>query len=439
MRCPLHRLTVATISVVSVVSSAIAAEPPATRPWAKLAPDVVVAQDGTGQFKTIAEALKSLDVANKDRVVVYVKNGLYTDQLAINRPNVTLLGESRDGVRVAFAIPRGSRPGQRPTVGRAVINVNADDVVLQNITFDNTQTSRQHAFTIYGRGTRTATIDCAFLSEGNDTVSLWAEGGGQYYHARCAFRGNIDLLCPRGWCYVRDSTFFAVWNRAILWHDGGRDPRKKLVVVNSSFDGAEEHSLGRYPRDSQFYLLGCRFSAKTTEVRSDDAPDQPGADFRWGRRVYFADCHREGGDAPWHADNLASAAGSPAPADVTAAWTFDGKWDPERADAPRVTDVRVAGAQRVVEVTFSEPVTVRGRPVLVTRRGHLLAWTGAGNGGDTLAFAALDDDDEPAGLGTGPDGGAVFATAAGAWVRPADLRIPTRPSSTQPSTENVAP
>jgi hypothetical protein len=55
----------------------------------------------------------------------------------------------------------------------------------------------------------------------------------------------------------------------------------------------------------------------------------------WGERHYFYDCHRDGGDYTWFANNLNSAEGSPDPEEITARWTFDGQWDPE-ANMPPV-------------------------------------------------------------------------------------------------------
>ena len=38
--------------------------------------------------------------------------------------------------------------------------------------------------------------------------SLWLGDRGRYYHARCNFSGSVDFVCPRGWCYVTDCTFY---------------------------------------------------------------------------------------------------------------------------------------------------------------------------------------------------------------------------------------
>ena len=46
-------------------------------------------------------------------------------------------------------------------------------------------------------------------------------------------------------------------------------------------------------------------------------------------RVYYNDCTREGGHSGWLNDNFNEAEGQPVYYDMTARWTFGGKWDPE--------------------------------------------------------------------------------------------------------------
>jgi hypothetical protein len=56
--------------------------------------------------------------------------------------------------------------------------------------------------------------------------------------------------------------------------------------------------------------------------------------YLWGERYYYSGCRRQGGDFAWFANNLDRAPGSPAADDVTAAWTFAGRWDPESTLPP---------------------------------------------------------------------------------------------------------
>ena len=50
----------------------------------------------------------------------------------------------------------------------------------------------------------------------------------------------------------------------------------------------------------------------------------------WGLRAYYYNCTREGGDSGWLRNNLDEMEHPLASYSMTAEWTFDGKWDPEK-------------------------------------------------------------------------------------------------------------
>ena len=140
----------------------------------------------------------------------------------------------------------------------------------------------------------------------------------------------------------------------------------------------------------------------------------------WGERAYFYNCHRDGGDYAWHRDNLSSATYSPAPGQITAAWTFAGKWDPERRAGPIIEKIAQRDGQ--CEVIFSESVTVKGKPRLVLKSGKLAEYA-TGSGSDTLIFAVLDR--SPSGVASVDlQGGCILASEAAASLRLADLSVP---------------
>ena len=49
----------------------------------------------------------------------------------------------------------------------------------------------------------------------------------------------------------------------------------------------------------------------------------------WGRRVWYLDCVREGGDSGWLDDNIDEEGEDLTYYTVLPGWTFGGKWDPE--------------------------------------------------------------------------------------------------------------
>lgn len=337
------------------------------------APDsVIVDQSGHGQFKTITDALAALPDFAYQRVVIFIRNGIYEEKIRLTQNYVTLRGESRDSTIIRYYQKRPDWEANKDYIGPAVVNIHADDIVLENLTVENTQPEIEpHAFAIYGKGTRTILINCNLLGKGGDTVSLWNYQQGMYYHTNCRFEGAVDMVCPRGWCFIRDSQFFEMKTSAAIWHDGHNDPDQKFVVVNSEFDGVPGFQLGRHHYDAQFYLIDCTFSENMADqpiylrTYEDVSRNNP---YLWGDRHYFYNCHKTGQAFDWYRNNLENAAGRPKPKNITADWTFAGKWNPEATEPVTVTAARIDG--RTLELTFSEDVTVCGRPAFENKSGR---------------------------------------------------------------------
>jgi pectinesterase len=294
-----------------------------------------VAADGSGEFTTIQAALDTIPRANRERIVVNVAAGTYEEKLILDQDRVTLKGAGRDKTRLELNLPRDVADARYDGKGPAVLNVFGDDNIVRDMTIENTQPSTGHAFAIYGQPQRFSLIGCDALGEGGDTVSLWNTAAGMYYHKGCRFRGAVDFVCPRGWCYVEDSEFYEVRQTAALWHDGHCDMDMKFVLRNCRFDGVEGFHLGRNGYPAEFYLIDCAFSEKMADRPFYLATSRLMQPEKYYKRYYFHGARREGGDAfDWMADNLNEAPGAPAADAITAAWTFGGRWDPTRDFEP---------------------------------------------------------------------------------------------------------
>lgn len=403
-----------------------------------LKPDITVAADGTGDFKTIQAAVASIPSTNRERIVVFVKDGVYREKIRVDASFVTLRGQSRKGTRIEFPQLTDDFVKNPDEIGRAVINLNkANDFVLENLTTENTAgIIGPHAFTIQGTGDRAVVVDCDVLSHGADTVAFWRGDRGRCYQARCRLEGSVDFVCPRGWCYVTDCTFYEMKNTAAVWHDGSKDQDMKFVLRNCKFDGTNGWYLARHHHDAQFYFLNCTFSKTMIDkapfrvIYPLDGSKPSEADIKrnkdldasniWGERSYFWNCHRKSGDYVWLSNNLSSAPGSPTPDQITAAWTFGGKWNPERKSGPTIQQVNTQDGR--IAVVFNESITVKGKPRLILRGGGLAGYT-SGSGTDTLVFTISKG--SPGDVATVDlNGGAIMATEAAAAIRFANLSLP---------------
>jgi len=350
--------------VVWVNNFAISAEPYV---------DIVIDQAGNGDYVTITEAMHSLPMYVYQRVIIYIKNGIYEEKIRLDRNYITLQGESRDSTIIRYSQRRNDWEKNKDWIGPGVINVYSDDIIIRNLTIENTQPEKDiHAFAIYGFGTRIILDNCNIVSKGGDTVALWNYKQGMYYHVNCTFQGAVDCLCPRGWCFVKNSRFFETRKTATLWHCGSYNQDQKLVVMDSDFDGVEGFELGRHHYEAQFYLINCHFSSRMADrpiyLVHYEQPNKNNPYYR-GDRKYFYGCRKEGKDYDWYKDNLTEAAGNPNPEDITPAWTFGGKWNPECKCPLKITDYKVAGKSLIV--TFNEIVTVRGELSFKNKSGKI--------------------------------------------------------------------
>jgi PelA/Pel-15E family pectate lyase len=135
--------------------------------------------------------------------------------------------------------------------------------------------------------------------------------------------GGVDFYCPRGWALAENCTFICHNNNAAIWHDGSKNEKSKTVLLNCKFIGDDGFKLGRYHRDAQFYLLNCSFPENMADADIYVVPTEN--ILQWGKRVYYYNCKKTGGDFAWHKNNLPADFGIN---DFNIPWVYDYKWNP---------------------------------------------------------------------------------------------------------------
>ncbi|CAF2302618.1 unnamed protein product [Brassica napus] len=95
--------------------------------------NVVVAKDGSGNFRTIKEAINA--ASGSGRFVIYVKQGVYSENLEIQKDNVMLRGDGKG--RTIITGSRSVRGGST-TFKSATVAAVGDGFIARGITFRNT-------------------------------------------------------------------------------------------------------------------------------------------------------------------------------------------------------------------------------------------------------------------------------------------------------------
>lgn len=75
-------------------------------PSSSIKADVMVAKDGSGKYKTIADALKDVPEKSKKRFVIYVKKGVYVENVRVEKTmwNVMIIGDGKDATIVSGSL-----------------------------------------------------------------------------------------------------------------------------------------------------------------------------------------------------------------------------------------------------------------------------------------------------------------------------------------------
>ncbi|MFL5582735.1 MAG: pectinesterase family protein, partial [Gemmatimonadaceae bacterium] len=177
--------------------------------------------DGVPTYHTIGAALAGLGDPNRagvyhgaGRAVVFLKNGRYHEKLTIERPRVTLLGESRDGAVITFDAaagmpsPGGGRYGTR---GSYTLRVVAPDFRAERLTIENAfdypanaaksdsdatkiRDAQGVALMLDTGSDRAAFVDVRILGH-QDT--LFPNAGRAWFH-RCEVAGSVDFIFGAG-------------------------------------------------------------------------------------------------------------------------------------------------------------------------------------------------------------------------------------------------
>ena len=330
--------------------------------------DIIVAQDGSGDYTTVQEALDAAPSNLTDFFIILIKKGTYNEKIYIAKNYLALVGEDRDSTIIVTAQLRDDWLAEHSSDwGTATVNIQngVKNLILANLSADNNFADlypddpgiNSHMMTIRGGGDRVIIINCNVTAHGGDTCSLWDQG--YYYHKDCFFEGGVDYVCPRGWCYVTECDFYGYNHGASVWHDGRQDKDMKFVIHNCYFDGVGDFGLGRHHADAQFYLLDCTFSPN---LNDNGGILKAGTDeLQWGERIYYYNSHCESGDYDWHADNLWEAENMPTHEDLTAFNTFQGKWDPEN-DMPAVLPYAAIPKPRNEQIKVSLNPTLKWIP-----------------------------------------------------------------------------
>ncbi|KAK4417997.1 Pectinesterase 4 [Sesamum alatum] len=167
-----------------------------------IVPNAVVAKDGSGRFKSISAAIAACPDNNKGRFIIYVKAGIYQEQVIIKKKktNIFIYG---DGIgRTIVTGRRNFGIMKIGTMHTATFANEAAGFIARGITFSNEAGPQGHqAVAFRSVGDKAAMFDCSF--EGHQDT-LYYQFLRQFYR-NCRIYGTIDFIFGKGDAVIQDS------------------------------------------------------------------------------------------------------------------------------------------------------------------------------------------------------------------------------------------
>ena len=150
-------------------------------------PDVTVAADGTGTFKTVQEAVNKVPENNTKRFVI--KPGTYKEQIRVpaNKPYISFIGTEAAKTILTFSL---SNKEAGSTSAAYATYIAGHDFYAENITFENSFGIGSQAVAALVEADRAVFKKCRFLAW-QDT--LYAKNGRQYY-IDSYIEGHVDFI-----------------------------------------------------------------------------------------------------------------------------------------------------------------------------------------------------------------------------------------------------
>ncbi len=170
--------------------------------------------NGTPVFRTIGDAMNGMTANGGARAVVFIRNGRYHEKLTIDRPRITLRGESRDSTIITYDAaadtpsPGGGRYGTR---GSFTLRIVAPDFRAENLTIENAFDYAANAAKPDSDSTKFRNPQAVALMTdlGSDRAmfvnvrilghqdTLFTNSGRNYFY-KCYIAGHVDFIFGAG-------------------------------------------------------------------------------------------------------------------------------------------------------------------------------------------------------------------------------------------------
>lgn len=185
---------------------------------------VTVDANGSGDFKTIQEAVNSIRDLSQQRVTIYIKNGTYREKIIVPswKTNIAFVGENRDSTIITYDDFSGKPyPGGADRFGKDkfstftsyTVLVQGNNFSAENLTIQNTAGRVGQAVALHIEADRAIIKNCKLL--GNQDTLYAGSGNSRQYYQDCFIEGTTDFIFGEATAVFQNCTIRSLFNSFI--------------------------------------------------------------------------------------------------------------------------------------------------------------------------------------------------------------------------------
>ena len=279
---------------------------------------IVVARDGTGEFRTVDEAIEVCRAFMDYHKVIFVKNGTYKEKLIIPSwvQNIEICGEDANNTIITYDdhanIKTSDRPRGMGTFRTYTMKIEGNDITLKNITIENNSARLGQAVAMHTEGDRLMFIGCRFVGH-QDTVYTGVAGT-RLYFKDCYICGTTDFIFGPSTAWFEGCTIESLINSYVTAASTPKEQAFGYIFNNCQLIASVNITkvyLGRPWRDYGYTLfMNCELgahirpegwhhwekhreqTARYLEYNNHGAGNQPKQRVTWSRQLTKAEASK---------------------------------------------------------------------------------------------------------------------------------------------------
>ena len=153
---------------------------------------IVVARDGSGDYRTLTEAMEGIRAFMDYKVTVLIKNGTYKEKAIIPSwvQNVDFIGESVENTIITY--DDHANINKMGTFRTYTVKVQGNNITFKNLTIENNAARLGQAVALHTEGDKLVFINCRLL--GNQDTIYTGAAGTRLYFVDCYIEGTTDFI-----------------------------------------------------------------------------------------------------------------------------------------------------------------------------------------------------------------------------------------------------